>query len=126
MLEEALARSSVCSFERNGRMEFVILMLVVAAVGAGAYVALFMTHVPGAMEERFGKLEPLPEDLGKWVREETPTEEGLIAERRHLYRESTGLGGDKLLLQVRYRDPTSNEIVRVEPERVIKRKRVRS
>jgi len=102
-------------------LSFVIFMVVVAALGGLVYLVLIMSHVPGAREERFGMLEPLPDKLGEWVRADAPSADGLLREERYLFDEASR----KLLLQVRYRDAESGKIERVEPERVIKRRRVR-
>lgn len=106
-------------------MVFYLFLLLVGAAGAAAYVVFFMTHVPGAKEERLGEFEPLPEDLGRWVEEPGPRDEGLVRERRYLWNEATGFGGGQLVLQVRYRSPETREIVRVEAEQIIPRKRVK-
>jgi hypothetical protein len=100
---------------------FVIFMLVVAALGGLVYLVLIMSHVPGATEERFGALEPLPEKLGEWVRAEAPDADGLIREERYLFEEAR----QQLVHQVRHRDAATGKIERVSPEQVIKRKRVR-
>jgi hypothetical protein len=103
----------------------VVFMLVVAALGAGAYLLLFFSHVPGAKEERLGELEPLPEHLGRWVADPAPGPDGLLREQRHLLVEGGALGGERLVVQVRHRDPATREIVRVEPEVEQKRRRLR-
>ena len=103
-------------------MSFVILMVVVAALGGLVYLLLIMSNVPGAKEERFGMLEPLPERLGEWVRAEAPEPDGSIREQRHLFDEPS----QKLVLQVRYRHADTGKIERVEAERVIKRRRLRA
>lgn len=103
-----------------------VFILAVGAVGAGAYMFLFLSHVPGAKEERLGVLEALPPNMGEWIEEPVPSEDGLVVEKRHLQPESSGFGGAKYLLQVRYRDPKTREILRVDPEQIIKRKRIRS
>ena len=86
-----------------------------------------MREVPGFAEQRFGKLEELPPDVGTW---RTDTEsnqakqaasEQLEREVRHWWDSDKG----KLFLQVRYRDATSRAIVRVDPDVVVKRRRVR-
>jgi len=100
---------------------FVIFMAVVAALGGLLYLLLIMSHVPGAKEERFGMLEPLPERLGEWVKSNEVGADGLVREERHLFDETS----KKLLLQVRYRDAATGKIERVEPERIIKRRRIR-
>ncbi len=102
-------------------VNFVIFMLAVAALGTVAYLALFMSHVPGAKEERFGKLEPLPEHLGTWVRSDTPDADGLLREERIFLSESSE---DKLVVQVRYRNSESGRIERILPERIVKRRRI--
>ena len=104
---------------------FAVLLLCVAAFGVFAYLALFFTHVPGAQEERLGELAPLPERLGEWISETRPNAEGLLREERHLLRAPTGFGRQVLLHQVRFRDPVTREIVRVEPEREVPRQRLR-
>ncbi len=101
-----------------------LFILGVGAVGAVAYLLLFMSHVPGAADERLGKWEPLPDRLGEWVKDTERTAEGLIRESRQLLPEG-GRAGAKIVLQVRYRDPHTQEIVRVEPEVTWKRKRIR-
>ena len=104
---------------------FVVFMFVIAAVGTAVYLLLFMSQVPGAQEERFGKLEPLPPRLGEWQRSDVPEADGTIAELRFLFHESTGLGAGKLVRQMRFRDPITDEIVRVGAEETVKRKRIR-
>jgi hypothetical protein len=85
--------------------------------------------VPGRKEERLGVLEPLPENLGEWIADDSSDAgraaraEGLVRETRHYHYEA-GSGG-KLVLQARVRNPETDEIVRVEQERAVKRRRVR-
>jgi hypothetical protein len=107
-------------------VNFVIFMLVVAAAGTAVYLLFFMSHVPGAAEERLGALEPLPADIGQWVRDEKPSEGGMVRERRILSGESMGMSADRLVVQVRYRHPETNKIEKVVPEEVVKRRRVRA
>ena len=104
---------------------FYVFLLIVAALGALVYVAFFMSQVPGATEERLGQLEPLPPHLGQWLEVDTELAESRIKEVRHLLSESTGFAGPRLIRQVRYRDPDSHEILEIEPEERIKRKRIR-
>lgn len=104
---------------------FYLFLLGVGAVGAGAYLFLFLSHVPGAKDERLGVLEPLPPQMGEWVEQELKSSDGLVVEQRYLHPESTGFSGPKILRQVRYRHPETREIVRVDPEQVVKRKRIR-
>lgn len=100
-----------------------VFLLIVGAVGALAYILLFFSHVPGAKDERLGKLEALPADLGTWVR--SGDSDGLIKEERYLLADSSGVDQSKLLLQVRYRDAKTEEIVRVDPEKAYRRRRIR-
>ena len=72
----------------------------------------------------FGKYEPLPDDVGTWKEANGDQVPSLVREERLLLpggRAGTG----HLLHQVRYRDPATREIVRVEPERRVRRRRLR-
>lgn len=100
---------------------FVVFMLGVAALGTLVYLALFLSHVPGAKEERFGDLEPLPDRVGEWCDVGESDEGDLVRQERYLVDER----GGTLLHQVRVRHRTSGEVVSVEPERRVKRRRVR-
>ena len=106
---------------------FYVLLLILAAVGAGIYFLVFMQNVPGAAAERFGTLEPLPEDCGEWKPDEESPEalaakpDGLKREVRFFFEE----GKQRLLKQGRYRSVESNEVVRVDPDQVVKRRRVK-
>lgn len=106
---------------------FYLFLIVLGLVGAGFYVVLFVREVPGFAEQRFGKLEPLPEDVGKW-RADTESDAARAAEREGLRREIRhwyDSDQNRLLLQARYRSADTNEIVRVDPDVVVRRKRVR-
>jgi hypothetical protein len=104
---------------------FYLFLLLIAAISIGVYLLFILSQVPGVKEQRLGVLEELPADLGQWkADEETP--EGLVREVRHIFQEGSGLlSAGKLIRQVRYRDKASDEIVRVEPEEVIKRRRIK-
>jgi hypothetical protein len=109
---------------------FYVFLLGVAA--AGGIIYLFIAGLfPGLKEERFGVLEPLPPNLGQW-RADAETDAGRSAaadgkkrEVRFLFEEGGLLSSGKLLRQSRLRDATTNEILTVLPDEVIKRKRVR-
>ena len=112
---------------------FYFFLLLVGALGVGVYLLFILRLVPGAAEERFGVLEPLPEDVGKWKLDESSAEgkvaasEGQRREERLYFEESTGLlSGGRLVRQVRYRSAETNEIVRVDPDQPVKRKRIRA
>jgi hypothetical protein len=111
---------------------FYVLLVFVAAASIAAYLLFFLNQVPGAKEERFGALEALPEHLGRWkVDEISPEaraalEKGLRREVRVLYEPATGLfGGEVFIHQARCRRLTDNAIESVEPERRVKRRRVK-
>lgn len=105
---------------------FYVFLLVLAALGIGIYLIVFLGNVPGAAEERLGVIEPLPPDVGQWQEDlDSPEaararEEGLKRESRTFFDEARG----RLLRQVRYRHAESDEIVRAEPDQVVKRRRV--
>ena len=108
-------------------------MILIAAAAGLVYFFFAMSSVPGAKEERFGKLEALPDDLGKWKVDADSSagreahSEGLIREVRYFYHEPQGFAGSgRLVLQVRYRDASTKKIARIEPERTVERRRVRS
>jgi hypothetical protein len=101
-------------------------LLLIGLVGGAFYLTLFMREVPGFAEQRFGKLEELPDDVGKWHPDESA--EGRAAEmagERREVRHWFDSDSNKLLFQVRYRSLETNEIVRADPDLVVKRKRVR-
>jgi hypothetical protein len=107
---------------------FYVFLLICGALAIGVYLLFIMNLVPGAKEERIGVLEALPPDLGKWKTDENSEEgrrsasEGLVRETRHFFYEAN----DRLVLQVRYRNRETNQIVRTEPEAVVRRRRLRS
>lgn len=109
---------------------FYLFLLGVAVVGGIIY--LFVAGLfPGLKEERFGVLEPLPPNLGKWQTDEGSDEARAAAsagqkrEVRLMFEEGGLLGAGKLTRQARLRDAKTNEIVTVLPDEIIKRKRVR-
>jgi hypothetical protein len=110
---------------------FYLFLLGVALVGGIIY--LFVAGLfPGLKEERFGVLEPLPPNLGKWeVDGETDAgraaaAQGRKREVRLMFEEGGLLGAGKLTRQARLRDASTNEIVTVLPDEVLKRKRIRT
>lgn len=106
---------------------FYLFLLVVALAGIAFYLLFILNLVPGAAEERLGVLEPLPPETGTWKPDHDSPEarvaaaEGLKREVRHYFYESES----RLVFQVRYRNSETNEIVRSDPERVVKRRRIR-
>jgi hypothetical protein len=112
---------------------FFVFLVIVAALGVGVYLLFIFKLVPGAMEERLGILEPLPDNIGQWtVDESSPAgkaalERGLKREERLFFEEAQGLlSQGRLVRQVRYRNAASNAIEEVEPDQTVKRKRIKS
>jgi hypothetical protein len=106
---------------------FYAFLLIVGLLSLGLYVLFVLNLVPGAKEERLGVLEPLPSDTGTWKAETESEEaraaeqEGLVREVRHYFYEADG----RLVLQVRYKQRDTAEVVRVDAERSVKRRRIR-
>jgi len=112
---------------------FYVFLVLVAALGVGVYLLFIFKLVPGAMEERLGVLEPLPDDVGKWradphsVEGKAALERGLKREERLFFEEGQGmLAQGRLVRQVRYRSASSNAIAEVEPDQPVKRKRIKA
>jgi len=114
-------------------MGFIVAFLfALAAIGVLFYLLVIYREVPGAIEMRLGVLEALPEDINKWKPDEE-SDEGKAAVQQGLKREvrlfvSPGggfLGQSRMVRQVRYRNRATNAITRVEPDEVIKRRRVK-
>ena len=109
---------------------FYLFLLGVAA--AGSLVYLFAAGLfPGLKEERFGVLEPLPEKLGQW-QDDIESEAGRAAaaagqkrEVRLLFEEGGLFSSGRLLRQARLRDASTNKILSVLPDEVVKRRRIR-
>lgn len=108
-------------------MAFYGFLVAVGAIGFLAYVSLYFRLVPGFEEQRLGRLEELPPDVGKWKVDDLSSEgkrthsTGLIRETRHWWDSQS----EKLLFQVRYRSAATREIVGGEPDKPIKRKRIK-
>lgn len=106
---------------------FYVFLLVIAVLGIGIYLLFILPSVPGAVDERLGVLEPLPEDLGVWKPDEDSAEGRAARDVDQLREIRTYLDepSGKLIFQARYRDRKSNEIVRVEPDQLLKRRRIK-
>jgi len=109
---------------------FYAFLLGVAALGSIIY--LFIAGLfPGLKEERFGVLEPLPPNLGKWQTDaetdagRAATADGKKLEVRFLFEEGGLFSSGKLLRQARLRDAATNAISNVLPDEIIKRRRIR-
>lgn len=88
---------------------------------AAVFVIYFTSQGTTPLEFFLGRYE-VPPDLGQW-RPTGPLEQGLQREERYLLPEGRNRASH-LLYQVRYREPTTLAIVRVEPERRLPRRRV--
>jgi len=111
---------------------FYAFLVLVGLVALAVYVTLILHLVPGAAEERLGVLEPLPSDLGIWRTEDSPpdaevaTARGLVRQVRVLHEPaSSWFGSERLVRQVRYRDPVTLDIVHVMPDRITRRRRIK-
>lgn len=106
---------------------FYLFLVIIAVLGIGIYLLFILPNVPGAVEERLGVLEPLPEDLGRWkTDQESPEGQAALArgqtrEIRTLFEEQSG----RLVHQARYRDQATGEIVAVDPDQRVKRRRIK-
>lgn len=105
------------------------LPVFIAIVFWGAVFMIFFAAqntTPG--EFLFGRYET-PPNLGEWkevasaASAEQPAQAGLVREERLLLPNGRA-GARHLVLQARYRDPVSRAIVRVDPERRIRRRRI--
>lgn len=90
---------------------------------AAMFTVFFTSQGTSALEFLLGRYETPPEDLNTWrdVGIEQPS--GLLRQERLLFPDGRQ-DGPFLLRQVRYRDPSSNAIVRVSPEQRVRRRRV--
>jgi hypothetical protein len=111
---------------------FYVFLILVAIVGVGVYLVFILSEVPGAADERLGRLV-LPEGVGQWKVDEESEDatrakaDGLQREVRLLWDPDAGfLRRGKLVRQVRYRRIETRAIERVEADEVVKLRRVRS
>jgi hypothetical protein len=108
-------------------------LVMIAVIGGLLYLLVVHREVPGAVEQRFGILEPLPPDVGTWKIDDE-SEAGKVAARQGLRREvrlfhdphGGLLGGGRLVRQVRYRNPATNSVVRVEEDAPVRRRRIKT
>lgn len=91
----------------------------------GVFMVFFVSQGTTPWDFFLGEFEPPPSGIGTWTETGADAGSSLLREERLLFPR-----GDEsarvLLHQVRYRDPETQEIVRVEPERRIRRRRTRS
>jgi hypothetical protein len=106
----------------------VAFLAIVAAVGGMVYVLVIQSAVPGVAEQRFGVLEDLPLDVGKWSIDDE-SEEGSAAARRGLKREVRlfyDVQRGRLVRQARYRNRATNAVTSVDPDVPVPRRRIRT
>jgi hypothetical protein len=109
-----------------------LMLLFIGIAAVSVYLLVVFREVPGAVTERWGELEGLPQDLGEWSTDEESEaasearERGLTREVRTWLHPGAGwFGRDRLALQVRYRNLETGEIDSVEPDRPLARRRVK-
>lgn len=102
------------------------MTIPVVAVALLFWACVFMIYFTSAgttpIEFFFGRYEPPPADLGIWKSAGVDAA-GLICEERWLLPEGRARAS-YLIRQVRYRDPATRSIVRVDPERRLPRRRL--
>ncbi len=101
----------------------VAVVAVAMVFWIGVFMVYFTAQGTTPLEHFFGEYEPLPGDLGHWRETGVDEKTGLLREERRLSPEGASRG--YLLVQVRYREPSTGAIVRVEPEQRAPRRRVR-
>lgn len=115
-------------------MGFIVgFLLVIAFIGGLFYLLVIYREVPGAVEQRLGVLEALPEDVNRWRIDEESADGKAAAQKGQkrevrIFHDPNGggfLGGGKLIRQVRYRNRATNEVLRVDPDEAVARKRIR-
>ncbi len=112
-------------------MAFVVV-LVIALVGGVIYAAIVLLEVPGLADERLGRLEPLPQELNRWIADResdagrAALERGQVRETR-IWKDPNGgfLGRERLWRQARCRNITTDEVEGVEPDERFRRRRVK-
>ncbi len=90
---------------------------------AAMFAVFFTSQGTSALEFLLGRYEAPPDYLNTWRDMEIEQPSGLLRQERLLFPDGRQ-DGPVLLRQVRYRDPSSKEIVRVCPEQRVRRRRV--
>ena len=90
---------------------------------AAVFAIFFRSQDTSALEFLLGRYEAPPDHLNTWRDVGIEQDSGLLRQERLLFPPGRQ-GGPVLLRQVRYRDPSSNQIVRVAPEECVRRRRV--
>jgi hypothetical protein len=106
------------------------VLAVAYVIGRLIYWFVIDRQVPGGWDRRFGTHEALPPDVGQW-KNDVESDEGRAAARTGLERQvrlfhDPHRGGGTLIRQVRYRNPATNVIVRVDADEPVPRRRTQS
>jgi hypothetical protein len=102
---------------------FVVFTAVV--FWCGVFMVFFTAEGTTPWDFFLGRFEPPPSDLGTWRESGSDRTSPLMLDESHLFPRGD-TDASVLLYQVRYRDRVTREIVRVEPEKRIRRRRVRA
>ncbi len=109
-----------------------VFLVIAAGLGTALYLLVMYSSIPGAVDERLGEFEPLPETLGQWVTDtdsdqaKSATAKGLQREVRILHNPAKGIfAKEELVTQVRFRNTQTGEIDHVEPEVREPRRRIK-
>jgi hypothetical protein len=90
---------------------------------AAMFATFFTSQGTSALEFLLGRYEAPPDHLNTWLDIGIEQPSGLLRQERLLFPPGCQ-DGPFLLRQVRFRDPSSKQIVRVAPEERVRRRRV--
>jgi len=90
---------------------------------AAIFSVFFGSQGTSALEFLLGRYEAPPDHLNTWRDAGIERPSGLLRQERLLF-PAGRQDGPVFVLQVRFRDPSSNAIVRVAPEERVRRRRV--
>jgi hypothetical protein len=102
-----------------------LVVLAALVFWAAVFAIFFVTQDTTPLEFLLGRYEPLPDNLNTWLDTGVEPSSGLRREERLLLPAGRS-DGPLLLRQVRYRDPNTRAIVRVDPEERVHRRRISS
>ncbi len=109
------------AYGRFGKARVIVAVLVVILFWGAIFLVVLAIKGQTPLESLLGRYEDLPDDLGTW-RETGPEDPSGVREERLLL-PPAGAEASYLLRQVRYRHPVTREIVGIEPERRVRRRR---
>jgi hypothetical protein len=113
-------------------MMIFVFVLLVAAFGTGLYLAIMYSSIPGAVDERLGTLEALPDSLGQWVVDTVSDAgkqaaiAGKVREVRTLHQGGGLFSREHFVVQVRLRNAETGEVESVESEQHVPRRRLKT